>query len=162
MAAFASVVIAYQFMSLTWSTTLPKTVLGLALDSPNDIAICFLLYSTILLPAAAAPRLLLALKKQPAEEGTVLHALAQATNSSMLFVISVVTLTLVLNGGADIHRLSHLAFWVLWAEVNRIICGTLKKWSFFQSAALFGTTIQVLVVAAQVLAVVRVDFFQFL
>ena len=80
----------------------------------------------------------------------------------MLFVISVVTLTLILNPGAEIHKTCHLGFWVLWGEVNRVICGALNKWAFFENVALFGTTIQVLVVLSQVLVVVKIDFFNFL
>ena len=59
---FLGIIGAYEFMSLTFRYHLARDLFGLPLDSPKDIALCFLIYSLLILPSALVPMLFSRLK----------------------------------------------------------------------------------------------------
>jgi hypothetical protein len=74
-------------------------------------------------------------------------------------VIAAVSILTLQSSGREVSALCYTAVWVLVAELNLIFCGLLKKVEAVQSLALFGWTIETLLVVGQLGGLLGFDFF---
>lgn len=108
--------------------------------------------------------ILIKLVKKGEEVDSVIEINAAINRSlfAVFFVMTVYVATLVFGLSLEISILSQIAIWLFVAELNLIFCQLLKKVSILQNVALFGWSIEVIIVGGQLARLLSFDFFEFL